>query len=88
MVISVVVTCLVVIAAQFLPSSLSPVVVIGMLFATGSTASLFQGTAIEEHKRLGGKLASRWVAFGIGLMVIAGLTLLIFCVASHPRMNF
>jgi hypothetical protein len=56
----------------FLPQGVGSGVGIGLLFATMNVAKSLQGPAIEEHQRQGGKLASRWIAFfvGLGMLVV------------------
>lgn len=49
---------------------------VAMLYA----AKGLQGSAVEQHQRLGGPLASRWTAAGIGLAVLVPILLVITAV--------
>ncbi|HTP89607.1 MAG TPA: hypothetical protein VMJ34_21815 [Bryobacteraceae bacterium] len=43
---------------------------IGLLFAVLYTAKWLQGPAVEQHVQYGGRLGSRWAAFGIGMAAL------------------
>jgi hypothetical protein len=42
---------------------------VGLLVATITLARQLQGPAVETHRAMGGKIASRWLGAGIGLLV-------------------
>jgi len=67
----VIVTALGVLLAFVIPQGLSVGVSVGLLFAMRGCAQGLQGRDIEEHQREGGKLASRWAAAGIAILVAA-----------------
>jgi hypothetical protein len=50
---------------------------IGLLLGTMSAAKSLQGPFVDEHARFGGKIASRWAAFGIGLVILVPILLII-----------
>ena len=60
------------------PSGASAPVGIAVLFGMVYGAKALQGADVEQHTRLGGKLASRWTAFGVGLAVLVPIVLAIF----------
>jgi len=49
--------------------------VVGLVFLIGTwqVAKAVQGKAVEAHKAQGGQLASKWLAFGVGVAVLACL---------------
>jgi hypothetical protein len=54
-----------------------------VLLLTMKYAKAIQGSAVEEHKRRGGRLASRWTAFGIGVAALAFNGLMIWVVSTR-----
>jgi hypothetical protein len=63
-----------------LPSGVGTIIPIGVMFGMMYGAKALQGASVEQHVRLGGKLASKWLAFGIGVAVLVPLMLAIFAV--------
>lgn len=47
----------------------SSAIAIGMLIATIAAARQLQGPTIDAHRAAGGKIASRWLGAGIGLLI-------------------
>ncbi|MCC2669400.1 MAG: hypothetical protein K0Q72_1871 [Armatimonadetes bacterium] len=77
----VVATVLAMVIASLLPQGLSTGFGLALLFSTSYMANVFQGTAIAEHKRQGGKIASRWYAFLIGLGIMALMVCVVVALA-------
>jgi hypothetical protein len=78
LIVGVLVTCLEVAAGYLfrwdtIPPSVVLVVPIAFAVATRQVAQLLQGGTLQEHARLGGKLASRWAAMGLGLAFLAAI---------------
>ena len=65
------VTAAAVALGYLIPQGATAGAAIGLLMATRAAAKSMQGPAVEEHVRQGGKLGSRWVAFGVGLAGMA-----------------
>ena len=66
-------------------------ITIGTIVLTSSLARMYQATHIAEHQRRGGKLASRWGAFFLGLgvglvmgLVLAALTAVLMLMLDGP----
>jgi hypothetical protein len=57
-----------------IPSGAQTGIAVAMAMAIGGYAQSSQGGMIEKHRELGGRIASRWAAFGIGLIFL-GLVL-------------
>jgi len=66
-IIAVLVTILAMVFGQFIPYTFSSVIAIGLLVATRGVAQALQGPDIAQHLRQEGKLASRWIAAGLGV---------------------
>jgi hypothetical protein len=73
-------TALAIWIASLLPQGIGSGMAFGLLFITMNAAKTFQGKAIEDHKRRGGKLASLWGAFFIGLGVAAVIVLAVIAI--------
>jgi hypothetical protein len=72
------VTALLVLLGYVAPNAASTGIGIGLLIAMRLIASKVQGPQIAEHVRRGGKLASKWVAAGVGLLFLVVLFLAVF----------
>lgn len=62
-----------------LPQIPSMPIAIGVFFGLWRTAETLQGTAVDHHVNKGGRLGSKWLAFGLGmifLIVISSVVLL------------
>jgi len=57
---------------------------IGALMATVKTARALQGPALEDHTQRGGRIGSRWMAAGMGLLgiLVVGLGVVVWAVLS------
>jgi len=66
----IVITALSMILGHAVPSSMAMPLAVGVMLAMVNGAKALQGPLVEEHARLGGKLVSRWAAFGIGVAVL------------------
>jgi hypothetical protein len=55
----------------WIPQYAGGAVAIVLVVAVKNCAKALQGDAVEEHVRNGGKLASRWIASGLGLAMLA-----------------
>jgi hypothetical protein len=69
--IAVAVTVLAVVFGNLIPLTFSTAVGIGLLLATKSLAQVLQGPDVTQHVSAGGKLASRWAATGVGVVMMA-----------------
>jgi hypothetical protein len=78
----VVATGLLLAIGNLVPSGLQLPLAVSALAAITGIARALQGAAVEKHVRLGGRIASRWLAFGIGVGVGAALLLGIYAVAN------
>lgn len=78
----IVLTGLSILLGYALPSGASATVGIAVLMGVVYGAKALQGAQVEEHTRRGGKLASRWIAFGTGLAVLAPVVLVIVIYAT------
>jgi hypothetical protein len=68
-----VVTGLAILAGWNIPNGASSIFGILLLVATIFLARKMQGPAVAEHVRRGGKLGSKWAAFGLGLLFCAAI---------------
>jgi hypothetical protein len=78
LIVGVLVTCLEIAAGYLfrwdrIPPSFALVVPLGLAAATRQVAHVLQSGALQEHARLGGKLASRWAAVGLGVAFLAAI---------------
>jgi hypothetical protein len=46
---------------------------LGLVVLMRMTAGGLQGKAVARHRREGGRTASGWLAFGVGLLFLAGI---------------
>ncbi len=72
------VTILAILCGNLIPPSASGALAIGLLVAMRSSAQALQGPAVQQHVSQGGKLGSRWAAFGIGVAVLVAIAAVIF----------
>ena len=59
----------------------SPIALVCLLVLSRSARSL-QGTAVKEHMERGGRLASKWTAFGLGAACLAALFACVLKIAN------
>jgi hypothetical protein len=72
------VTGLVILISWNLPRSASFPIAIALLIGMQRIAMWLQGPAVKEHVQLGGRLGSKWRAFGMGVAWFAGIVLAVF----------
>ena len=72
------VSAVVVLLAWNLPRSASSPIALILLFAIQRTARSLQGNAVKEHVEHGGRLGSKWIAFGSGVAVLAAIVAVVF----------
>jgi hypothetical protein len=77
---SIVVTGAIILLAWNIPQAVSSVFAILLVIAMRYVAAAFQGKAIAEHVARGGKLASKWAAFGVGVIFLVVIFLVAFVV--------
>jgi hypothetical protein len=85
---AIVVTSLAILAVWNIPHGGGSIFVILLLMAMAFIARKAQGAAVEEHVRRGGKLGSKWAAFGLGmvfLVVICGIVYAIVSIQDGPK---
>ena len=70
---TIVLTALVILVGWNIPTGASSVIALMLVFAMRYTATGLQGKSVDEHVKRGGRLGSRWVAFGIGIVFLAVL---------------
>jgi hypothetical protein len=63
-----------------IPQGVSVGLAIGLVVAMRSSAQAIQGPIVQQHVRQGGKLGSRWAAFGIGVAGLVAIMAGIFLV--------
>ena len=82
-----VVTGIVCLAGYSLPAGATTPIAIALLIGMRYTAVKMQGPIIAAHVATGGKLGSRWVAFGLGVFFMIVLFLAIFVPAYFTSMH-
>ena len=75
-----VVTALLLVLAFAVSSDAMRALPIVLMVATMYSAKGLQGAAVEQHVKRGGRLASRWAAFGIGIAVLALIASVVFAI--------
>ena len=81
------VTGLVILFAWHLPSSVSFPIGLALLFGMQRIARALQGPAVKEHVQRGGRLGSKWGAFGLGIVFCAALFAVIFYANYKPSVT-
>jgi hypothetical protein len=69
-----------------LPHTVSSPIGLILLLATARMARSLQGPAVMDHVQRGGRLGSKWVAFGLGVTICAVIFLSVFIptyIANH-----
>lgn len=77
---AVVVTALAILAAWNIPNGGGSIFGVLLLIATIFVARKMQGPAVAEHVRRGGRLGSKWGAFGLGVVFLAVIFGIVFLV--------
>jgi hypothetical protein len=72
------VSAVVVLLAWNLPKSATSPIALILLIATQRMAGSLQSVAIKEHTDRGGRLGSKWVAFGCGAVVLVAIVAVAF----------
>lgn len=72
------VTILAIISGNVIPASALYAVPLVLLLSMRSIAQTLQGPAVQQHVSSGGRLGSRWVAFGLGIGSLAILMVGLF----------
>jgi len=67
------VTILAMVSANLIPASALYAVPIVLLVVMRSIAQSLQGPAVQQHVSSGGKLGSRWIAFGVGMAALVAI---------------
>lgn len=86
LVIGIAVTGLVILLGWNLPRSVSSPIALVLFFAMTRIARSLQGPAVMDHVQRGGRLGSKWTAFGLGAAMCAVIFLSVFIpayVADH-----
>lgn len=73
-------TILVIISGNFIPSTYTSGLAIVLVVAMRAIAQAVQGQAVQQHVSQGGKLGSRWAAFGIGAGVLVAIAVGVFAI--------
>lgn len=75
------VTILAIVSGNLIPAGMLYAVPVILLVVTRGIAQATQGPAVQQHVSSGGKLGSRWIAFGIGIgslvVIVAGVAVLL-----------
>jgi hypothetical protein len=72
------VTAIAALAGYFTPGTYAAGISVAFVVAMKGLAQAMQGKAVEHHEQLGGELASRWAAAGVGLVMLAVLSGVLF----------
>jgi len=64
-------TVLVVACANWIPSWAGTAVGLALFLGTYNAAKSLQGATVARHEQLGGRIASRWIAAGLGVLALA-----------------
>ena len=72
--------------ANLVPNALATGIGVGIILAMKSVAQSLQGADVTRHVSQGGKLASRWVASGIGLVSLAVIVTGILIAVYGPQL--
>lgn len=103
LIVGILITCLEVMVGYLfrldtIPPSVVLVVPIAFAVATRQSAQMLQGSTLQKHARLAGKLASRWAAMGMGLACLAAIYAVIIAVVlltdskvvvgAHDKVHF
>ena len=83
---AIVVTGLAILAGWNIPNGGASIFGILLLIATIFLARKMQGPAVAEHVRRGGKLGSKWLAFGLGILFLAILLGIVGAAISFPKL--
>jgi hypothetical protein len=73
-----VVTAIAIFIGYAIPANGTYPIALGLLILTRFAATSMQGKAIERHVSLGGRLGSKWLAFGLGVAILCVIFLAIF----------
>ena len=74
------VTIIAIVSGNFIPSTFTGGLAIVLVVAMRSAAQALQGPAVQQHTSQGGRLASRWAAFGIGVGVLVAIAAGVFVI--------
>jgi hypothetical protein len=83
---AIVATGLVVLIGWNIPTGGSSIFGVLLLIGTIFIARKMQGPAVAEHVRRGGRLGSKWAAFGLGLLFCAIIFGIVGAVMSFPKL--
>ena len=78
LIIGVLVTVLAIVSGFVMPSGVTYPIGLGLLLATRVAALKLQGETVAQHVSRGGRLGSKWVAFGVGMAFLCGIFLAVF----------
>jgi hypothetical protein len=84
LVLAVAVTALVILLGWNIPQGFSVPIAIGLVVAMRYIAQSQQSAAVEDHLQRGGRLGSKWSAFGVGMAFLAGIFAVIFLLVFIP----
>ena len=73
-----VVTAVAIFIGYAIPANGTYPIALGLLILTRFAATRMQGKAIERHVSMGGRLGSKWLAFGLGVAILCVIFLAIF----------
>jgi hypothetical protein len=83
-IVAVAVTALVVFLGWNIPQGFSAVVAIVLVIAMQRIAISMQGAAVKDHAQRGGRLGSKWAAFGVGMAYLAAIFAVVFVAVFIP----
>ena len=84
LVLAVAVTALVVLLGWNIPQGFSAPIAIALVFAMRYIALSQQGAAVKDHLQRGGRLGSKWSAFGVGMAFLTAIFAVVFLVVFIP----
>ncbi len=86
--VAIVVTAVVILISWNIPGSASFLIGLVLMMGMAQLAVSTQGNAVKEHVAQGGRLGSRWIAFGVGMAFFAALTGVVVVTVVLPSWKF
>ena len=84
LVLAVAVTALVILLGWNIPQGFSAPIAIALVVAMRYIALSLQGAAVKDHLQRGGRLGSKWTAFGVGMAFLIAFFAVVFLVLFIP----
>jgi hypothetical protein len=78
------VTALVIFLGWNIPQGFSSVIAVVLIIAMQRIAARMQGASVSDHQQRGGRLASKWAAFGVGMAYLTAIFAVVFVAVFIP----